>query len=160
MLPDDYAQMLSVSVKDKGVKDITYITTKGEIRSQEYKDFSPFEGRIAWTTTGGGNRVEQFFFGRTLSRFTGKTVEIRLPENFNELIGVDFTESKNGTIKNVTYKDTNGRYWTMENTDKGIFEGGVEWVADGKENSGINTRMFSRWGFNPVKIHLPPDFEI
>lgn len=158
-LPDDYFNMLSVSVRNNGTKDITYITSKGEIRSQEYKDFSPFEGRIAWTTSGSGDQVEQFFFGRTLSRFTGKTIEIRLPENFSKIVGVDFTEGKNGLVKNVTYKDADGRYWSIENRDKGIFEGGVEWVADGRETVGINTRIFSRLGFTPVKIHLPPDFD-
>lgn len=155
-LPEDCSELLSVSVKANGTKDITYKSTDGFFKSKEYKDLSPFEGTIIWSTAD-EDRVTQFLFGRNLSRFTGKPIAIKLPDNFQRLIGVDFTEAKNGTIKNLTYQSQDGRYFTLENKDNGLFEGGLEWVLDGAGNSGVNTRIFSRWGFDPVKIHLPKD---
>jgi hypothetical protein len=155
-LPEDFAELLSVSIKADGIKDVTYKSTTGELKSREYKDFNPFESTIVWSTTE-EDRVTQFLFGRSFSRFTGKPVKIKLPDNFERLIGVDFTEFQDQTIKNITYVSKDGKYYTLENKDKGIFEGGVEWTLDGKSNTGLNTRMFSRFGFEPATIHLPKD---
>lgn len=155
-LPEDFSELLSVSVKADGTKDVTYKTADGLLKSKEYKDLNPFEGAIIWSTTE-EDRVSQFLFGRNLSRFTGKPIAIKLPDNFQRLLGVDFTEGKNGTIKNFTYQSKDGRCFTLENRDNGLFEGGIEWVMDGAGNPALNTRIFSRWGFEPVKIHLPKD---
>ncbi|KKQ95077.1 MAG: hypothetical protein UT66_C0005G0025 [candidate division CPR2 bacterium GW2011_GWC1_39_9] len=157
-LPDDFKVMLSVSVKSNGTKDITYISNSGQNKSKEYKDLSPFDGSIIWSKTG-GDTVEKFFFGRSLSRFTGKPIRIKVPDNFHKMVGVDFTESDENTIKNITFMATDERYYTTEIKDSGIFEGSIAWVATGKGNKFYQSRNLSRIGLGASEIGVPEDFK-
>lgn len=57
-LPDDlrsYDDIITVSFHKNGsgetLKDITYISTDGKLRSREYKDWGLLEGEIIWELT-------------------------------------------------------------------------------------------------------------
>ena len=61
---------------------------------------------------------------RWLSRWTGKAIELQLPDNFLEMVNVSITTSGK---KNVTYLDIDGNYRTKEFTDTGWLQGEIIW---------------------------------
>lgn len=66
---------------------------------------------------------------RWVSRLTGKTLELKLLDNFSKMISVSIT--CNGK-KNVTYIDTEGYYRTKEFTDTGWLQGEILWTTPKK----------------------------
>lgn len=62
---------------------------------------------------------------RWRSRLTGKPIELKLPENFSEMVNVSVSKGR----KNVTYLDTDGNYRTKEVTDSGWLQGEIIWVS-------------------------------
>ena len=66
---------------------------------------------------------------RWRSRWTGKPIELKLPENFSEMVNVSISKGR----KNVTYLDTDGNYRTKEVTDSGWLQGEIIWISPRKE---------------------------
>lgn len=71
--------------------------------------------------------------GRDISRFTGKPVQIRLPEcvtKADQVLSVSFHELPSGeTVKDVTYT-CEGKVFSHEYNDFGILQGSIEWVIN------------------------------
>jgi len=88
------------------VKDVTFLATDTFHYTQEFKDISPLEGVIRWVPYGTGSDVIQ---SRGLSRWTGDVVNLELPEDFKEMLGVDIGYSgSDERVKNMTYLSTEG----------------------------------------------------
>ncbi|MBX4204892.1 MAG: hypothetical protein KW788_01730 [Candidatus Doudnabacteria bacterium] len=135
----DHRQALSVAHGQKFIsisfdkndgstdKDITYLAADGYVYTQEFRDVSPLEGIIRWVPA---NEDESFLRTRALSRWTGEPVNLRLPEDCREILGVDVGfETKSTKTKNLTFLSTDGKIYSKEYRD-GIlnrnFEGWLE----------------------------------
>ena len=100
---DDMTRFISISFDKRGdstVKDVTFLASDGYAYTQEFKDLSPLEGTIRWVPHGEGDSILQ---SRTISRWFGTAVNLELPENCTQLLGVDVTyNAKDERNKNVT----------------------------------------------------------
>ena len=68
---------------------------------------------------------------RKLSRFTGKPVELKLPEDCVQVISISIAQDSaaaDNQIKNLTYINDNGDLITKEFSDWGFLEGSIKWV--------------------------------
>lgn len=69
--------------------------------------------------------------GRNISRITGIPTKIELPEcitSRDQIISISFHSKLGGeTIKDVTY-ECEGRIYSHEYNDFGIFQGAIEWT--------------------------------
>lgn len=111
------------------VKDVTFKATDGYIYTQEFRDISPLEGIIRWVPYGEGDDIIQ---SRALSRWFGDIVNIELPEDCSEVLGVDIGyTSKNERVKNLIYRSKKNEIFAKEYREGLIdrhFEGWVEIV--------------------------------
>lgn len=142
MLGKDYRQKLtvphmvefiSISFDKRGsstVKDVTFKATDGYIYTQEFKDVSPLEGVIRWVPYGEGSGIVRT---RAISRWTGTPVDLELPQDCGEILGVDVGyESEDTRVKNLTYRNTSGKILSKEYREgikNRFFEGWLEVVA-------------------------------
>jgi hypothetical protein len=73
--------------------------------------------------------------GRDISRVTGRAVRINLPEcvtSYDQVVSVSFHGLPNGeTIKDLTYI-CDGRLYSQEYNDFGVFQGSIEWQLQGR----------------------------
>lgn len=111
------------------VKDVTFEATDGYIYTQEFKDISPLEGVIRWVPYGEGEDIIQ---SRSLSRWTGDIVNLELPEDCKQVIGVDVGyTSGNERVKNLVYLSVKEEIFAKEYREGIIdrqFEGWIEIV--------------------------------
>jgi len=112
---EDMASFISIGFDKRGdsvVKDVTFLSNDGYVYTQEFKDLSPLEGAIRWVPE---DEDASLFQSRTLSRWFGSAVDLRLPEDCAKVLGVDVTYSdKNERNKNLTYLATNGKILSRE----------------------------------------------
>ncbi len=123
-------KFISISFDKRGkntVKDVTFLAADGFVYTQEFKDVSPLEGVIRWVPHGTSSDLIQ---SRGISRWTGKAVNLELPEDCEEVLGVDVGYSEKGErVKNVTYRSTGGAIYSREYREGFIdraFEGWLE----------------------------------
>jgi hypothetical protein len=125
----DMQEFISLSFDKRGsstVKDVTFKSVDGYIYTKEFKDISPLEGVIRWIPYGKG---DDFIQSRTLSRWFGDVVELELPEDCSEVIGVDIGySSKNERVKNLTYRSNKNEIFSKEYRE-GIIDRHLEgWI--------------------------------
>ena len=122
-------EFISISFDKRGkstVKDVTFLAADGFVYTQEFKDVSPLEGVIRWVPHGTGSNVIQ---SRRFSRWTGNAVNLELPEDCEEILGVDIGySSKNERVKNVTYRSTDGAIYSKEYREGFIDRGFEGWL--------------------------------
>ena len=121
---------LSFDKRDSStVKDVTFEATDGYIYTQEFKDVSPLEGIIRWVPYGEGEDIIQ---SRGLARWFGDIVNLELPEDCKEVLGIDVGyTSKNKRVKNLVYRSIKGEIFAKEYRESIIdrrFEGWIEVV--------------------------------
>lgn len=125
-------RFINISFDKRGsstVKDITFEATDNYVYTKEFKDVSPLEGIIRWVPYGEGEDIVQ---SRGLSRWTGDIVNLELPEDCKEVLGVDvgYTSSRDRT-KNLVYQSVKGEIFAKEYREGLIdrkFEGWMEIV--------------------------------
>lgn len=104
------------------------------------------------------------FMGRTGSRLLGKdhrqVIKVDNLASVNDIISVSFDKRGPSTVKDVTFKATDGFYYTREFKDGTIFEGIIRWVPHDMDGSALRTRAISRWTGGSVDYRLPEDFKI
>lgn len=97
--------------------------------------------------------------GRTPSRFLGKdarqTLGVENLSNSNDIISVSFDKRAGATVKDVTYKASDGYTYTQEFKDISPFGGVIRWVPAGQGSSLIQSRAISRWTGGAVNLELP-----
>jgi len=94
------------------VKDVTFQATDGYIYTQEFRDISPLEGIIRWVPYGEGEDLIQ---SRGLSRWLGDIVNLELPEDCTEVLGVDVGySSREERVKNLVYRSNKGEIFAKE----------------------------------------------
>ncbi|MFC1609082.1 hypothetical protein ACFL16_01815 [Patescibacteria group bacterium] len=116
------------------VKNVTFLSEDGYVYTLEFKDVSPFGGGIRWVPYGEG---DSFIQSRDISRWTGMFVELELPEDCAEILGVDISrasEEETGSsskgndkgkvnsectgegerVKNLTYRSSDGSIYSKE----------------------------------------------
>ena len=111
-------KLLNISFDKRGdetVKDVTYEAADGYVYTHEFKDSGMWEGAIRWVPAGHDASMVR---SRAISRWFGKPVELRLPEDCKEVIGATVTyASKSERVKNLTYLSTDGRIYSKEYRD-------------------------------------------
>jgi hypothetical protein len=127
---ENFDKFVSLSFDRRGestVKDVTYRASDGYVYTQEFKDFSLLEGAIRWVPH---DEDESLIQKRALSRWTGRPVNLRLPEDCAEVLGVDVGYSaKDERVKNLVYRATDGRILAKEYREGIVarhFEGWLE----------------------------------
>ncbi len=122
-------EFISISFDKRGkstVKDVTFRAADGFIYTQEFKDVSPLEGIIRWVPHGTGSNVIQ---SRRFSRWTGKATNLELPEDCEQVLGVDIGyTAKKERVKNVTYRSTDGAIYSKEYREGFIDRGFEGWL--------------------------------
>lgn len=97
--------------------------------------------------------------GRTSSRFLGKdarqTLGVENLANTNDIVSVSFDKRGSSTVKDVTYKASDGYVYTQEFKDISPFGGVIRWVPAGQGSSLIQSRAISRWTGGAVNLELP-----
>lgn len=76
--------------------------------------------------------INTFHCGRTLSRFGLGDQKLTLPKDFKSMVSVSFHKESNGdTVKDLTYETIDGKYRSIEYTDKPWhLEGSVLWEKE------------------------------
>lgn len=109
------------------VKDITFKAEDGYVYTVEFRDISPFEGTIRWVPY---HEKDSLIQSRSLSRITGRPVNLKLPQDCKQILAVDITYEKNNErTKNLTYLSTGGKIFSKEYREGFIdrrFEGWLE----------------------------------
>ncbi len=122
-------EFISISFDRRGkstIKDVTFRAADGFVYTQEFKDVSPLEGVIRWVPHGTGSDVIQ---SRRFSRWFGSAVNLELPEDCAEVLGVDVGYSANDErVKNVTYRSTGGAVYSKEYREGFIDRGFEGWL--------------------------------
>lgn len=93
------------------IKDITYCSEDGYYYSAEFRDMSPFEGRIRWVPFEQGSDLIQ---SRKLSRLGVDVVNLKVPKNFLRMYGVSIVSKDGERMKNLTYYSKEGRILVKE----------------------------------------------
>ncbi len=99
-----------------------------------------------------------FFSGRSASRFLGEGVRQVLevknmaPKGF---ISISFDKRGKNTIKDITFKATDGYVYTQEFRDVNPLEGIIRWVPYGEGSDLIQSRGLSRWFGDVVNLEIP-----
>lgn len=120
----DFRQVLEVSNMEKfisisydkngssTVKDVTFLAKDGYVYTQEFKDVSPLEGVIRWVPSNESSSIIQ---SRAISRWIGTPVNLKLPEDCVQVLGVDIGfEAEDERVKNLTYQAKDGRILSKE----------------------------------------------
>ena len=112
------------------IKDITYCSKDGYYYSAEFRDMSPFEGRIRWVPYQQGSDLIQ---SRKLSRWGVDVVNLKVPKNFLRMYGVSIVSKGGERVKNLTYYSKEGKILVKEYRE-GIVDrflsGYVEVISD------------------------------
>lgn len=100
--------------------------------------------------------------GRTASRYLGQSAsqQIEIPE-MQAMVGnvnMWFDEANKATIKDITYCDKDGYYYSVEFRDMSPFEGRIRWVPYEQGSDLIQSRKLSRWGVDVVNLKVPKNF--
>ena len=93
------------------IKDITYCSKDGYYYSAEFRDMSPFEGRIRWVPFEQGSDLIQ---SRKLSRWGVDVVNLKVPKNFLRMYGVSIVAKNGERVKNLTYYSEEGKILVKE----------------------------------------------
>ena len=94
------------------VKDVTFEAADGYVYTQEFRDATPREGVIRWVPA---DHSESLLRSRALSRWTGKPVNMRLPGDCKQVLGVSVSvESKDVRVKNLTYLSADDAIYSKE----------------------------------------------
>ena len=124
---ENMAEFIGLSMSKKGsntIKDVTFKAGDGYVYTQEFKDVNPLEGVIPWVPHG---QDDSFIKTRAISRWTGKAVNLELPADCQEILGVD-VDSEN-KVKNLIFRSTDGNIYSKEYRDGIVgrkFEGWLE----------------------------------
>ena len=93
------------------IKDITYCSKDGYYYSAEFRDMSPFEGRIRWVPYEQGSDLIQ---SRKFSRWGMDVVNLKVPKNFLRMYGVSIVAKGGERVKNLTYYSEEGKILVKE----------------------------------------------
>jgi len=108
-------KFISISFDKRGsstVKDVTFHATDGYVYTVEFRDVNPLEGVIRWVPEGEGSDIIQ---SRAISRWIGTAVDLELPKDCKEVLGVDVGySSKDERVKNLVYRNINSKIMTKE----------------------------------------------
>ena len=118
-VPGDFISISFDKNEGSTVKDVTFTAKDGFVYTQEFKDISPLEGILRWVPHGMSSDLIQ---SRSISRWTGTSVDLELPKDCKKILGVDVGySSKNERTKNLTYLSTDGNIYSKEYRE-GIFD--------------------------------------
>ncbi|MBF0274205.1 MAG: hypothetical protein HQK84_03125 [Nitrospinae bacterium] len=124
------AEFIGVIFQKDGNSTIKVVTCRGfdgYYYTEEFRDMSPLEGRIKWIPPE-DSQGASWMQKRTLSRWLGTEVKVKLPKDFYAFAGPVSTVPKgSGNVKNVTYWTKEGNLKTKEYVDWSIFEGVIQW---------------------------------
>jgi hypothetical protein len=96
--------------------------------------------------------------GRTESRYLGKDHrQVLEPENVAEFISISYDKRGTSTVKDVTFRATDGYVYTQEFQDVSPFGGVIRWVPHSEGGGLIRTRAISRWTGGATDVALPDD---
>lgn len=98
--------------------------------------------------------------GRTPSRLFGKESRQVLEVDglkVDNFIDISFDKRGSATVKDVTFRATDGYVYTVEFRDVSPFEGTIRWVPHGEADSVIQSRGLSRVFGTPVNLEVPKD---
>ena len=111
-------KFLSISFDKHGSstdKNISYVGTDGYVYTQEFKDSGVLQGTIRWVPA---NEDQSMIQSRKLSRWTGKPVDTKLPDDCAEVLVVDVSyKSGSKRVKNLTFRSTDGSIYAKEYRD-------------------------------------------
>jgi len=134
-IPGKFIDISSYKLDGSTIKDITFMADDGFPYTQEFKDFSLLNGTIRWVPYGTGS---DFIRSRVLSRWTGGVVNLELPEDFQEMLGVKVgLSTSDERVKNLVYRTKDGRILYKEYRD-GIIDRHMEGWLEIKENDGVD----------------------
>jgi len=103
-----------------------------------------------------------YFSGRSASRLLGEsarqTIQIKnmAPDGF---ISISFDKRGENTVKDVTFKATDGYIYTLEYMDMNPFGGTIRWVPHGEGSDLVQSRSLSRWFGDVVNLEIPKKCE-
>lgn len=99
--------------------------------------------------------------GRTPSRYLGQDARqvLSLPNltSVNDVVSISFDKRGSSTVKDVTYRATDGYLYTCEFKDVSPFGGVIRWVGADESESVIQSRAISRWTGGVVNLALPKE---
>lgn len=96
--------------------------------------------------------------GRTPSRLGGEGMrQILEVEGMQEFISLSFDRRGDSTVKDVTFRATDGYVYTVEFKDVSPLEGRIRWVKHDESESFIQSRAISRWTGTAVNLRMPED---
>jgi hypothetical protein len=96
--------------------------------------------------------------GRTPSRYLGKDHrQVLEVEHMDQFISLSFDKRGSSTVKDVTFKSSDGYVYTREFMDVSPFEGVIRWVPHGEGDDLIQSRAISRWTGGATNLALPED---
>lgn len=99
-----------------------------------------------------------YFSGRSASRLLGESarqvlhIKNMAPDGF---ISISFDKRGKDTVKDVTFKATDGYIYTQEYMDMSPFEGTIRWVPYGEGSDLVQSRSLSRWFGEVVNLEIP-----
>lgn len=99
-----------------------------------------------------------YFSGRSASRLLGKSArQILHIKNMdpNGFISISFDKRGENTVKDVTFKATDGYVYTSEYMDMSPFGGTIRWVPYGEGSDIVQSRSLSRWFGDVVNLEIP-----
>ena len=99
-----------------------------------------------------------YFSGRSASRLLGKSARQTLRiKNMapNGFISISFDKRGKNTVKDVTFKATDGYIYTLEFMDMNPFGGTIRWVPYGEGSDFVQSRSLSRWLGDVVNLEIP-----
>tara|TARA_B100000315_G_scaffold28481_1_gene24286 strand:- start:23018 stop:23560 length:543 start_codon:yes stop_codon:yes gene_type:complete len=99
-----------------------------------------------------------YFSGRSASRILGKSARQTLHiKNMaaNGFISISFDKRGKNTVKDVTFKATDGYVYTLEYMDMNPFGGTIRWVPYGEGSDLVQSRSLSRWFGDIVNLEIP-----
>lgn len=80
--------------------------------------------------------ISACYQGRDISRVTGRAVRIDLPQDlvsYDDIVSISFHKNADGeTLKDITYFSTDGKLYSKEFNDWGIFQGEIVWELAGE----------------------------
>ena len=96
--------------------------------------------------------------GRSPSRYLGQGFrQVLEVENLQEFISLSFDRRGDSTVKDVTFRASDGYVYTTEFKDFSPLKGTIRWVPAEEPDSLVQSRGLSRWTGRPVNLRLPED---
>jgi hypothetical protein len=104
-----------------------------------------------------------YFSGRSASRIMGENfrqvITINNLPSAEAVLSISFDRRGEETIKDVTFRATDGYIYTKEFKDWSPLEGVIRWTPSGEGSDIIQSRGLSRWIGDVVNLELPKDFK-